>query len=284
MKLIHLILISFIFFARGFGEDLPAITTLDHKVNESSGLLMLHDQLITHNDSDEEPELYVIDEKNGAITRTVRLTNVENHDWEDITADENFIYIGDFGNNLGSRKNLMIYKISIKEFENTKTDSLEAEIINFNYANQTEFNPARFNSNFDAEALISYKDHLYIFTKNWETKDTDVYKISKNPGSYSIDKIDTIKTDGLITGADFDVENNRILLTGNGVPTPFVIEISDFKNDQFSNGKIIKHQLEPKLGGSIQIEAITKKETGKFYLSSEQSITGASSLYEFAIN
>ncbi|HIB37532.1 hypothetical protein [Mesonia sp.] len=283
MKLIHLILISFIFLARGFGEYIPSITTLDAKVNESSGLLMLENQLITHNDSDEEPELYLIDEHIGKVNRTVRITNVKNHDWEDITADEHFIYIGDFGNNLGSRKNLKVYKISIDEFNNAKNDSLEAAIINFNYSDQIEFNPARFNSDFDAEALISYENHLYIFTKNWETKNTDIYKLSKDPGNYSIEKVDRIETNGLITGAEYDKSNDRILLTGNGVPTPFVIEIKDFEDDNFSSGIITKHSLEPKLGHSIQIEGITKKSDGVFYLSSEQSVTGAPSLFKFEI-
>ncbi|SHI55937.1 hypothetical protein SAMN04488096_102362 [Mesonia phycicola] len=281
MKLTHLIILSFIFLARGFGEGLPMQTTLDSSVNESSGLLMIDGKLITHNDSDETPELFEINKKTGAVERSVYVKNVKNNDWEDIAADKDYIYIGDFGNNLGNRENLMVYKISKKEYHNTENDTVVAEKIEFNYATQTNYNTARYSSNFDAEALISYKDNLYIFTKNWDDKNTDIYKLSKEPGNYTAEKIDTIETNGLITGAEYDEKNDRVLLVGSGIPTPFLIELKNFSNGKFSNGKFLKHDLEPQLGASIQIEGITMTENNACYLSAEKSITGASALYKF---
>ncbi len=278
MKITHLILISFLFLARGFGEDVPMLTSLDSKVNESSGLALVDNQLITHNDSDEEPELYEISPETGEVKRTVVVGNVKNHDWEDITTDKGFIYVGDFGNNLGSRKNLQIYKISKEDF--LKKDTVSAEKIKFSYANQIEFNPARFNSNFDAEALVSYKDHLYIFTKNWENKETDIYKISKQPGEYILNKVSSIKSEGLITGGDYDEANNQIVLTGNGIPTPFILVIKDFENN-FLNATIAKHNLQPQMGASIQIEGITMINENECFLSAEKSVTGSSALYKF---
>ena len=284
MKLTHLILLSFLFLARGFGEEIPLLTSLDSKVNESSGLLLLDDQLITHNDSDEANELYEIDAKNGNVLRTVVVTNVENNDWEDLTEDEEFLYIGDFGNNLGSRKDLKIYKIEKEAYKNAENDSIQAEIINFSYANQEEYLPARFNSNFDAEALISYQDKLYIFTKNWENKKTDVYELNKTPGTYELEKIDTIETEGLITGATYDELNDRILLCGNSVPTPFIIELKEFSHGKFSNGEMKKYNLQPQLGASIQIEGITMINKNECYLSAEKSITGTSALYKYTFD
>ena len=281
MKLTHLIILSFIFLARGFGEGLPMQTALDSSVNESSGLLMMDGKLITHNDSDETPELFEINESTGAVERSVYIKNVKNNDWEDIAADEEYIYIGDFGNNLGNRENLMVYKISKEEYHNTNNDTVIAEKIEFNYATQTNYNTARYSSNFDAEALISYQDHLYIFTKNWDNKNTDVYKLSKKPGNYTAEKVDTIETNGLITGAEYDEKNDRVLLVGSGIPTPFLIELKDFSDGKFSNGKFLKHDLEPQLGASIQIEGITMAENNACYLSAEKSITGASALYKF---
>lgn len=284
MKLTHLILLSFLFLARGFGEEIPLLTSLDSKVNESSGLLLLDDQLITHNDSDEPNELYEIDANNGNVLRTVVVTNVENNDWEDLAEDEEFLYIGDFGNNLGSRKDLKVYKIEKEAYRNAENDSIQAEIINFSYANQEEYLPARFNSNFDAEALISYQDKLYIFTKNWENKKTDVYELSKTPGTYELEKIDTIETEGLITGATYDELNDRILLCGNSVPTPFIIELKEFSHGKFSNGKMKKYNLQPQLGASIQIEGITMINKNECYLSAEKSITGTSALYKYTFD
>ena len=40
---------------------------------------------------------------------------VKNYDWESLAADNNFIYVGDFGNNFSNRDNLTILKININE-------------------------------------------------------------------------------------------------------------------------------------------------------------------------
>ena len=189
-----------------------------------------------------------------------------------------FLIIGIWG---GVRK---VYKIEKEAYRNAENDSIQAEIINFSYANQEEYLPARFNSNFDAEALISYQDKLYIFTKNWENKKTDVYELSKTPGTYELEKIDTIETEGLITGATYDELNDRILLCGNSVPTPFIIELKEFSHGKFSNGKMKKYNLQPQLGASIQIEGITMINKNECYLSAEKSITGTSALYKYTFD
>ena len=37
---------------------------------------------------------------------TRKFDGIYNNDWEDLTADENFIYIADIGNNFDTRENL----------------------------------------------------------------------------------------------------------------------------------------------------------------------------------
>ena len=88
------------------GQDLTRLTSLDSTVFESSGLVYLNHRLITHNDSGDEPALYEIDTINGEVLRKVILRGALNRDWEDICADSKYIYVGDFGNNYGSRKDL----------------------------------------------------------------------------------------------------------------------------------------------------------------------------------
>ena len=78
-------------------HELPA------EVIETSGLLFLNGKLITHNDSGDDSNLYEIDTITGNITRTVSVSNATNIDWEDIAQDDTYIYIGDFGNNNGTR-------------------------------------------------------------------------------------------------------------------------------------------------------------------------------------
>jgi hypothetical protein len=56
-------------------QDLTLQTNLPTQIKETSGLILLNQQLVTHNDSGGEPELYEIDSLTGAITRTVVVSN-----------------------------------------------------------------------------------------------------------------------------------------------------------------------------------------------------------------
>ena len=49
-------------------------------------------QFITHNDSGGDPKLYYLDKK-GKIVFERTLDGVKNNDWEDITKDDQFIYV-----------------------------------------------------------------------------------------------------------------------------------------------------------------------------------------------
>jgi hypothetical protein len=89
-------------------------------INETSGLEILNDVFVTHNDSGGEPSLYFFN-FHGEITGSKKLEEeyfweIYNNDWEDITADEDFIYIADTGNNFGTRDNLSIIKVNISDF------------------------------------------------------------------------------------------------------------------------------------------------------------------------
>ena len=143
-----------------------SIAFLPNPVIETSGLIFLNDKLITHNDSGNEPALFELDTVSGEITRKVIIRNATNVDWEDICYDDTYIYIGDIGNNSGSRTDLKIYRVSITNYLDAANDTVSADTIQFNYSDQSDFTPGSNQTNFDAEALISLGDSLYIFTKN----------------------------------------------------------------------------------------------------------------------
>ena len=42
------------------------------------------------------------------------MSNIKNTDWEEISQDKDFIYIGDIGNNSGNRDDLKIYRAGKK--------------------------------------------------------------------------------------------------------------------------------------------------------------------------
>src|SRR5690554_1024138 len=93
--------IILIIFSNGaiFAQDLELITPVATAVNESSGLIYLNEKLITHNDSGNDAQLFEIDSLTGNVTRTVVINNATITDWEDIAYDDDYIFIGDFGNN-----------------------------------------------------------------------------------------------------------------------------------------------------------------------------------------
>ena len=88
---------------------------LPSQLNEISGIEIINDTIfVAINDSGNEPILFLLN-KEAKILKTVKINGAENNDWEDLAADEEHIYIGDFGNNLNKRKELIIYKVKIKE-------------------------------------------------------------------------------------------------------------------------------------------------------------------------
>lgn len=259
-------------------QNISLVAPLQSTVWETSGLILLNQRLITHNDSGDGPILYELDTITGVITRQVLLQNANHRDWEDIIHDGTYIYVGDFGNNNGSRTDLRIYRLSINDYLTTTTNSVTVDTIEFNYSDQTDFTPSQFSTNFDAEGLISFGDSLYIFTKNWGNLRTNIYPVPKIPGNYSLTKIDSIDTQGLVTGATYDQATNTIMLCGY-TATPFFTELSNFTGNQFSSGVIDRMDFSPVSGYSTQVEAITYKGQDQYYFSSEYNQNGGSGLF-----
>jgi len=210
-----------------------ALTVLDQAVKETSGLIFFDGKLVTHNDSGDSPNLYEIDTINGNVTRTVTVSNATNVDWEDITQDDNFIYVGDFGNNNGTRTNLAIYVIDKVEFNSQTT--VTADTILIQYADQTNFSSQPNSNNYDCEAMIAFEDSLMLFSKNWENEKTYLYTLPKSAGVYNLVKRDSFDTQGTITGATYNSFSNEILLTGykSSNFSKYLWKLAQFKDIMF---------------------------------------------------
>ena len=76
------------------------------RLKEISGAAYFNNGLWVLNDAGNNNNFYRIDPLNGEILQTVTITNAYNIDWEELTCSETDLYIGDFGNNFGNRKNL----------------------------------------------------------------------------------------------------------------------------------------------------------------------------------
>ena len=264
--------------AAGQSIHLTALSILEDDVKETSGLIWVQDRLVTHNDSGDDPILYELNPETGTILRKVVVGDAEHLDWEDVCMDTAYIYIGDIGNNSGSRKDLVIYKISISEYLTTKNDTVSSKKIRFQYGDQIDFQPSQFQTNFDAEALVSFGDSLYIFTKNWGNQQSNIYALPKDPGDYAPLPKDSLFSDGLVTAAVVNPYTNTLVLTGYGLNNPFVIEISSLDSDDFPTGYFQKYLLT--VDGSTQIEGITFQNEHNYYISAEGNFFGPAVLYD----
>lgn len=241
------------------------VGSMPDELFETSGLLFLDDKLISHNDSGNDAILYEMDINSLEILRTVTITNASNVDWEDIAQDETHIYIGDFGNNNGSRRDLAIYKVAKNDFR--QQTEVEAELILFAFEDQTNFDEST-NTDWDAEALIVLEDSLVIFTKQWVSKNSSSYTIPKIAGEHLAVKKNDYPINGLVTGATYDTAHNCAILVGySSTLIPFIFTIQDPLSISLKEEDYKKEFLSLSLG---QAEGIAIRENGQLYISTER--------------
>lgn len=254
------ILIFTLFTKVFFAQKIVETFNLSKILDETSGLEIVGNSLVTINDSGNESTLYFMNKK-GKIISERKVTGFKNIDWEDIAKDEEFIYVADIGNNYDTRKNLSIIKIPINE--NSVYNISE---IKFNYPEQVDF---KFNrkSRFDAEALVSVGDFLIIFTKNRATKTTDIYKLPKTPGAYEAEKIGNLNTQSIVTGADFDSKTQTLVLTSTiDFNNYYVLIVNDFSISNPENLSIDMFEIPI---GKCQVESVKFINSKTFWITSE---------------
>jgi hypothetical protein len=241
---------------------------LPAEITETSGLIRWGDQLWTHNDNT-DINLYALDTATGTIIQTYALDSVVNHDWEEISQDSSYIYVGDFGNNAsGNRSDLHILRVEKNSL------LLHAPLIDtiwFSYADQTDFTPTGANNtDFDCEAFIVSADSIYLFTKQWVSTKTKIYALPKVPGNYTASLDATCNVQGLITGAAY-LESRRLLVLCGYSKTlqPFLYLLYDFSDHHFTDGN------KRKVGVSLpfyQTEGIATTNGWKYFVSNEQFV------------
>lgn len=250
--------------------NLPTVTLapvysvqLPAELLETSGITRFQQGLVTHNDNSDE-QLYVIDTLNGAILQTISLNGTSNFDWEEITQDSLYLYIGDFGNNAGSRTDLHILRIE-------KSSLIEGapaiDTIAFAYEDQIDFTPSNQNTAFDCEAFIAGTDSLFLFTKNWNNLSTVCYSVPKVPGNYLAQRKDSSAVNGLITGATYLPNKRLIILSGySSLLQPFMYLLFDFEGTNFFSS--FQQKINPSLNFH-QIEGVATTNGIDVYLTNE---------------
>lgn len=239
-------------------------TTLSDTLNETSGLVYYDKQLWTHND-DTDTHIYALDTL-GKITNRYPLKGVKNNDWEELSQDSAYFYMGNFGNNVsGIRNDLHILRI---EKNSLKANEPQIDTISFQYSNQVEFIRAKANTtDFDCEAFIVGKDSIYLFTKEWTSKKTALYALPKQPGVHTAQFKSELDTNGLITGATYLEDKKLIVLCGYSKQLkPFLYLLYDFKDNDFFSGN--KRKINLALSYH-QVEGIATNNGLQYYISNE---------------
>lgn len=266
--ILHFLLISFL----GFSQKIEKISLKKYKIavlsdslQESSGLTNLDGRLFSFNDSGNTSEIFEITPGSSYIKKTFQ-TGLKNIDWEAITNDGENFYIGEFGNNLGTRKDLKVYRISFRN-DSLIVDSIKN--IPFFYPEQTDFTPKNINNNFDAEAMIFLDGNIHLFTKEWITNTVSHYVIDKNlTENQPAKKLETFETGFVATDASFSGDRLYVVGYTKNASVYLMIFEKDETGNLFFNKPLKKYSL-GRAYNVGQIEGITPTEKG-IYISGER--------------
>ena len=268
----HLFLLFFII-TNLEAQTIVSEIELPSSVYETSGLEKVENNLITLNDSGNQPLLYYLNES-GELIIERNISQLQNNDWEDLTVDDEYIYIADIGNNFDTRKNLRIIKAPLDSTDNS------FEIINFYYPEQEDFSFKQ-NSKYDAEGIISVKNKLLIFTKNRAKKITEIYKLPKNPGNYKAELIGEINIESIVTGADYNKKLKLLVLTSTKDFNEYYIhKIKNFNILKLKNLKAETYEIPI---GKTQVESIKIIDKNTFWITSEAEFMGSPYLYKISL-
>jgi hypothetical protein len=251
-------------------RKLIPVGPLPDELTENSGMVMIGpDDYVGLNDSGHDAELFVFSMHRKSGTRKVKVTNATNVDWEEITTDEQYIYIGDTGNNDGHRRDICIYRVRIDDVK--KKSEVTADKLSFRYEDQTSFKASN-KHNFDCEALVCVEDSLFMFSKNRGDLRTNVYGILKVPGEQVAVHRGSFEANGLITGAAFRTKYGPRELALVGYTNkkhgymPFMIHFTDVPGNEFFKSPSRRIEFET----SNQIESVIFRDAITAYLTNEE--------------
>lgn len=205
--------------------------------------------------------LYALDTLNAEIIDSEVLQGLV-YDMEEVTQDDEYFYLGDFGDNNGVRSDLHVLRLSK---ENLVSGNVVFDTIWFSYPDRSIDN-AR---DFDCEAFVTTDTALLLFTKQWASLGSGCYTIPKEPGRWEARKLFNFDTRGLVTGACYTRDGGRLVLCGyDMLCSPFIFVVKGFSCSDSVPGQEVRVVLTNGMG--CQTEGIASIDGLHYFLTCER--------------
>lgn len=192
------------------------LQALPGRLQESSGLAGFAGRLWSMNDGGNAAQLIWWDPQTAGQGQ-VELNEAVNFDWEALAQSDDRLFIVDCGNNRGDRIWLQLYTIDLESLAAASGSAagVRVERSEFRWGDR-EPQLARRNHDNDCEAAVWINERLWLFTKNWRNQATRLYQLTPGLSSQSPLAVAEYPVAGLITGADYSPEFNKVVLLGYG--------------------------------------------------------------------
>jgi len=244
-------------------SKLKIIAKADPQLKELSALeIITHSDLLwSIEDAGNDPIIYGLN-RAGAIIKKIKLPEIKNRDWEDLTTDhKGNLYIGDFGNNKKKHKHYYIYKVS-----NLGNISPKVETMSFKL-------PKKMTSK-DFEAFFLWKDYFYIFSK--DPQEGTLIKVPNRMGEHTAKLVTVFQLKGKrvqITASDISENGKKIALLNHDK----IILLSNFTSDNFFEGHIKYLEFDH----HSQKEGLCFKNNHTVMITDEYKDSKGGNIYEF---
>ena len=249
--------------------DPKRTTPWPDEVVESSGLAQHQGLIWTINDSGDGAYVYGLNEA-GNLVKKVAIKHANNVDYESLAQDQQYLYVGDIGNNYGRREELVIYRLAWSDLTRIEQfGSVKAEKIKVQLNDRSKYRHRKAH-NYDFEALTVKDDELWLFSKNRLDGNTELYRFPKTPGLHRVNIAASFDTKSLITAVDIHPETNMAALLSYQIRRfSFVsyLWLVPIKDSSLDWGLAKSHQIHP--GG--QWESVMWSEDGREILLGRES-------------
>lgn len=190
------------------------------ELTESSGLALVGEQIWTHNDSGDQPRLFVFDRR-GAPLGQVQVLGARAEDWEDMCAfsrgQQQYVAVGDVGDNGHQRLSVTIYLIEIPDHVRNQTQPFSPPVLQLPVASSIEVNYPDGAVNCEALAFDPHSDTLLLATKELTRCRLYQVPVKAMQGHQRVEAqlLGSLLLP-LITGADISPDGKRLCLTTYG--------------------------------------------------------------------